>query len=1098
MKSYPVSQSLFHIAILLYLTALPVFSQNEENLKDAFVEAESYFLFEEYKDALPLYQRILRADPGNFNINFKIGVCYLNDSYQADRSIVYLEKAVKGISRTSKTTVFRETQAPPEALYYLGNAYRVNNRLDDAIEAYEQFKKVLDPEIYDVALVDQQISACQVAAAQQKSPMYFLSSNLGEGINDRFEELNPVVSGDETTLAFTRRLQFYDAVFVARKENGVWSEPVNLTGDFGVDGNTYTTGISYDGTELYVYRSDNFDGNLYVSHFTGGKWSKLRKLNNNINTKYWESHASLSKDGKTLYFTSNREGGYGGLDIYRSQRTKGDDWGPAVNLGPVINSKYNENTPFITDDGSTLYFSSMGHYNMGGYDIFYSTRLSNGQWSKPVNAGYPLNTTYDDEFFVPVRDGAFAYYSKYDPSTSYGMTDIYKLEVFTDLHPRKFILNGITHVDGQVTPAFSQYTASLLDPRTGKVIDQTRLNSDGSYTLDALSGEFDLEIKGEGINEVIERLILPVDNPSGIIAHSTLLTAVPKVSDEPRQQEEVSLTGQENAPELNIAVLSYDVTTSESIPIRLDVERDTKLRVVSSIDGRVIRTENLDMRRRRYVYMYTPQPGLNQLRFTLFNKDGDSTVREVTINYIPEEETLPVPPPAEYMVLSDSNRYEGLKSIAGDSLAAYIKSIDLRHMDFKSIADLYEYLEQNADRRGFTTKDIDELVQKFLSQKDLNIFFEELKDNASDSLSKALDVLNVSSKRIYTAESLIDYLYSASDSSIYNIDQLREALYRVASMNRDPESLLRLLESYSSGKLKDLLVSMQQNPDDFSDVKAVADHIMNAAINNEFPLSALESMLKNAATDMNVDFLSQSLIFISSDNLKQTLLDLNIGKSGVRNSREMISYLIETSAKHNYSKRELFENVEKVRRDPYFYVDLFRKMLADRASGVLKEFLQEIDVRNLKINSYEELIDYLLVQSKFRDYNREMVYQLLIDIINPENVKEFTELLRKYADAEIVTALNATNESRFSTPLEVMQYLLSVAGEYNYTERDLLRVLLKIVLSKGPDGGAGEAGKQGWFSHLDKPAFVTSIIVVNAIIILLIILFFIRRKKSDE
>ena len=182
---------------------------------------------------------------------------------------------------------------------------------------------MLDPLVYDVELVDAQIEACNVAALQESNPMYFISANLGEPINDRFEESNPVVSGDESVIAFTRKLQFYDAVFCCRKVNGKWSEPENLTASFGVDGNTYTTGISYNGDELFVYRSDNFDGNLYVSKYKNNKWSKLEKLNANINTKYWESHASLSKDGKTLYFTSNRAGGYGGLDIYKSERNTG-------------------------------------------------------------------------------------------------------------------------------------------------------------------------------------------------------------------------------------------------------------------------------------------------------------------------------------------------------------------------------------------------------------------------------------------------------------------------------------------------------------------------------------------------------------------------------------------------------------------------------------------------------------------------------------------------------------------------------------------------------------------------------------------------------
>ncbi len=485
-----------------------------------FVEAESYFLFEEYKDALPLYQRILQTDPENFNINYKIGICYLNDVYQVQKSIQYLEKAVTGIDANSKTNSFKEKKAPPEAFYYLGNAYRSNNRLKDAVEAYEQFKLVLDPLVYDVELVDAQIEACKVATLQESKPMYFISANLGEPINDRFEESNPVVSGDESVIAFTRKLQFYDAVFCSRKVNGKWSEPENLTEAFGVDGNTYTTGISYNGDELFVYRSDNFDGNLYVSKYKNNTWSKLQKLNSNINTKYWESHASISKDGKILYFTSNRAGGYGGLDIYKSERTRSGDWGPAMNLGPVINSKYNEETPVITSDGNTLYFSSMGHYNMGGYDIFYSTRLDNGQWSKPINAGYPLNTSSDDLFFTPVGEGAFAYYAKYNKDDSYGMMDIYKLEVFTDLHPRKFILNGISRLEGQVGTDFSKYTAILINSKTGKILDQTRLNPDGTYTLNALSGDMELQIKGKDIQNLSEKFNIPINNPSNIVSHT--------------------------------------------------------------------------------------------------------------------------------------------------------------------------------------------------------------------------------------------------------------------------------------------------------------------------------------------------------------------------------------------------------------------------------------------------------------------------------------------------------------------------------------------------------------------------------------------------
>jgi hypothetical protein len=172
----------------------------------------------------------------------------------------------------------------------------------------------------------------------------------------------------------------------------------------------YTTSLNSDGSELYLFKNDKYDGNIYVTTFKNGKWSDIVKLNKNINTKFYESHAAISSDGKKLYFTSNREGGLGELDLWMAERDPGGDWGLPVNLGNVVNSPYNEETPFISKDGLTLTFSSEGHGSIGGYDIFKSTSTS-GTWGKPVNIGYPLSTTDDDLGFEPFDNGTFAYYS---------------------------------------------------------------------------------------------------------------------------------------------------------------------------------------------------------------------------------------------------------------------------------------------------------------------------------------------------------------------------------------------------------------------------------------------------------------------------------------------------------------------------------------------------------------------------------------------------------------------------------------------------------------------------------------------------------------
>ena len=176
---------------------------------------------------------------------------------------------------------------------------------------------------------------------------------------------------------------------------------------------------------------------------------------------------------------------------------------------------------------------------------------------------------------------------------------------------------------------------------------------------------------------------------------------------------------------------------------------------------------------------------------------------------------------------------------------------------------------------------------------------------------------------------------------------------------------------------------------------------------------------------------------------------------------------------------------------------MFRKLLAGKASGSLKVFLQEIDIRGLQINTFEELVDYLLNQSKFHDFNREMVYQLLLDIIDVKNVKEFVDLILKYCDDRIAAAMHATDVTRFSKPIEVVQYLLSVADDYNYTERDLMRLLLKMLLRKGSAGIPAD-NREGWFSSLDRPALVTSLVIVNSIIIILLIVFLMRKKRKND
>ncbi len=421
--------------------AVSLAGQSRSELREMFISAEGDLLFEDYAEALPKYLSLLQIYPENYNFYFRIGQCYLNTPGEKDKAIAWLETAVQNINPNYRRGKFQETGAPYDALYFLANAYRIGNDFDKALGAYELFLKDVDTEMYDTALVRFQMQTCNNARQMMRKPVYVVDRNLGNTINDRFSEFNAVISPDEKTLLFTRELQFYDAIFWSTKVNGIWSEPVNLTPQLGIDQDYYTSSISHDGRTLLLYRTDTYDGNIYSSGLEGDTWGKVVKLNNNINTKYWESHATMTRDGRKIYFTSNRRESMGGLDIFVAERDSTGDWGPAVNLGPEINTIYNEETPFLANDDRTLFFSSRGHFNLGGYDIFRSDLDAQGRWSTPVNIGYPVNTTDDDLFFMPLGKGNRGYYSRF-ADDGYGRMDIYSCDIYSELNPRNFFVTG--------------------------------------------------------------------------------------------------------------------------------------------------------------------------------------------------------------------------------------------------------------------------------------------------------------------------------------------------------------------------------------------------------------------------------------------------------------------------------------------------------------------------------------------------------------------------------------------------------------------------------------------------------------------------------
>ena len=406
-----------------------VYTQSKQDLKKIFVNAEFALLYEEYKEALPLFLELYNSGRKDANIEYRIGLCYLNITNEKDKAISYLEDAAQDISGNYSAGYYTEKQAPNEVYYYLGIAYRINNQLQKALVFLNKYKTLLkENDIENLNKVNAQIKSCHNAIELSNTPTDIFEKNLGKAINTSFANNNAVVSEDETIIIFLNSLRFYDGVFCSKKRNGRWLSAQNISLQFKSDKPLKPVFLTRNGKTLYLQRDDNDDLNLYISKFENGGWTPVVKLNSNINSKLSETHACVSDNGKILYFTSNRDGGIGGLDIYKSYLDENNEWGPAINLGSTINTVFDEDTPFITEDGNSLYFSSKGHFNIGGFDIFYSTKKTNG-WESPVNIGYPFNTTDDDVFFFPLKNGEIAYYSKLKP-TGQGDNDIYKIQIF--------------------------------------------------------------------------------------------------------------------------------------------------------------------------------------------------------------------------------------------------------------------------------------------------------------------------------------------------------------------------------------------------------------------------------------------------------------------------------------------------------------------------------------------------------------------------------------------------------------------------------------------------------------------------------------------
>jgi len=504
------------LIILFLLNIFLSVSVKAQSKSDMEEKAYAALNDKDYATAYTLFDKLHAKYPKEFDYKFKLGLCCLN----------YPEKKARAIE------IFTEIRAEvkgPEGDYYLGKAYHENYKFDEAIKLIESFieargssnKKDEKEMVADAKVV---LSNCRNGKFLIENNIKADIINIGAPVNTEEDQYVPAITTDESVLIYTYRGKnsvggklneqlkpdpidgrYREDVYIStRNPDSTWSAPKAIV-SVNTKGEDAAISVSPDGMTLFTFFStDKNEGDIYVSNLNGSDFSKPEPLNKNINSESWEGSCSISADGRYLYFASERLGGVGGRDIWLSEKVNGD-WGPAVNLGPKINTEFDDDAPFIHPDGITLFFSSKGHTSIGGYDIMFSIKKDN-DWIDPKNMGLPLNTTEDDRYYVINSNGSKGFFSSNRAgSGGLGKQDIYMVTPgILGEKPVIALLKGVVYGDDKPIEAKIEVLKITQKESIGPFVSN---KANGKYLM-ALSPGFvyRLKVVAEGFDPVEEDL----------------------------------------------------------------------------------------------------------------------------------------------------------------------------------------------------------------------------------------------------------------------------------------------------------------------------------------------------------------------------------------------------------------------------------------------------------------------------------------------------------------------------------------------------------------------------------------------------------------
>ncbi|HPA86743.1 MAG TPA: OmpA family protein [Bacteroidales bacterium] len=456
------------------------------------------FDYIDYPNAEKLFKLAIETDEGFYEAHMMLGDLLLKQRRFAEAASSY-QKAVSIDSLFYKPVFFSMASAEMMSGNYERALIHFNEYL--ALDKTSEKNRIK-------ALRD--IKNCEFAIEAIKKPVPFNPESVGEGINTSDDEYWPSITIDGQTLMFTRQSRpgrdparsriAQEDFYISYRTEKVWNEATNAGAPLNTPQNEGAQSLSSDGTYMYFTACDRPGGlgscDIFFSAFNGPGWSYPVNLGSPVNTSWWESQPSVNADGRMLFFSSNRPGGFGGKDIWYTVMKPDKKWSAPKNLGCVINTSGDEISPFIHFDGKTLYFSSDGLPGMGGLDIYFSRMLEDSTWTEPRNLGYPINT-FNDEMGLTIESGGQKAYFSSKRNEQEGK-NIYSFNLYEEVQP-----DPVAYLKGKVSERGSGKLLSaeyeLINLSTGKTVFSNRTDEDGDFLVCLPSGyNYGLNISKKG------------------------------------------------------------------------------------------------------------------------------------------------------------------------------------------------------------------------------------------------------------------------------------------------------------------------------------------------------------------------------------------------------------------------------------------------------------------------------------------------------------------------------------------------------------------------------------------------------------------------